>query len=378
METGFTKRKQGQFRRFGRVLYGAGLTMQRALSDYIRDGDRPDQVIVLEHNPVFTLGRGAIRADIHVTDDFLAKNGVEVHQTDRGGQVTYHGPGQIVVYPVCNLRGGRQSVSRLVKGLEQAMINTANDFGVTAQRLENYPGVWVKTPRGWEKLGSLGINLKRWISTHGIAFNIDPHMQHFQWITPCGITEMGVCSLGSLLGDGCPTWNEVCTSLTGHLSEMLAFDIMPTVEPSQSVSVMVWRRGATDTEILMMLRCPSIGQWWSSVTGMIEEGETPETAAHREVLEETGLRGKLVPLDFQHTFWIDPALSGAQSDEPRFNTEICFQMEVPADQRVTLNNAEHTEYRWRRPDEALALMKWEGAKEALRLFLNHVTRPIQL
>ncbi|MDR1840962.1 MAG: NUDIX domain-containing protein, partial [Holophagales bacterium] len=248
---------------------------------------------------------------------------------------------------------------------------TAADFGVIAQRLEKYPGVWVQTPRGWEKLGALGINLKRWISTHGIAFNLDPHMPCFQWITPCGITDMGVCSLRSLLGDGCPCWDEACTNLIGHLSEILAFDMLPTFEPSKSVSVTVWRQGATGgPEILMMLRCPSKGQWWSSVTGMIEDGETPEMAAHREVLEEAGLVGKLVPLGFQHSFWIDPALSGVRSDEPLFNTEICFQMEVPADRSVALNSAEHSEYRWCKPDEALALMKWEGSKEALALFLK--------
>jgi len=344
--------------------------MQRALAEYVRDGDRPDQILLLEHNPVFTLGRGAARTDIHVTDEFLAKNGVEVHQIDRGGQVTYHGPGQIVVYPICNLRGGRQDVGRLVRGLEQAMINTAGDFGVIADRLEGYPGIWVQTERGLEKLGAIGIHLKRWISTHGIAFNADPHMPHFQWITPCGITDKGVCSLRTLLGDGCPTWDETCSSLVRHLSEILAFDPAPVAEPPQSVSVTTWRRGDNGPEILMMLRCPSEGRWWSSVTGMIESGETSEMAAHREVLEETGLCGNLISMDFQHTFWLDPSLTGIQSHEPLFNTENCYQMEVPADSRVSLNTAEHSEYRWCTPDEALALMKWESSKAALNRMIH--------
>jgi len=136
--------RPAQIRRLGRVLYPAGLRMQQAMAEHVRnpEADRPDQILVLEHNPVFTLGRNASRQDIHVSDPFLIEHGVEVHETDRGGQVTYHGPGQIVVYPVCNLKGGREDVGRLVRGLEQAMIDTAADFGVAAQRLAGFPGVW--------------------------------------------------------------------------------------------------------------------------------------------------------------------------------------------------------------------------------------------
>ncbi|MDR2698046.1 MAG: lipoyl(octanoyl) transferase LipB [Holophagales bacterium] len=372
MNTGFTKQKQGQFRHFGRVLYGAGLLMQRGLADYVRDGDCPDQILLLEHNPVFTLGRSATRSDVHVSDEFLTKNGVELHRTDRGGQVTYHGPGQIVVYPICNLRGGRQDVGRLVRGLEQAMINASKDFGVTADRLEGYPGIWVKTAHGLEKLGAVGIHLKRWVSTHGIAFNIDPCMSHFQWITPCGITDKGVCSLRTLLGNECPTWNEVGTSLAFHLSEILALNPVPVAEPSQSISVTVWRRGNSGLEILMLLRCLSEGRWWSNVTEMIEPGETPEIAAHREVLEETGLSGNLAAMDFQHSFWLEPTICGVCGDEPQFNTEICFHMEVPADSQASLITNEHNEYRWCAPSEALKMMSRESSKAALNKLLTTV------
>jgi lipoyl(octanoyl) transferase len=378
MDIGFTKRKQGQFRHLGRVLYGAGLRIQKALADYVRDENRPDQILLLEHNPVFTLGQSATRADVHVTDEFLAKNGVEIHQTDRGGQVTYHGPGQLVAYPICNLRGGRQNVACFVRGLEQAMIDTAKDFGVIADRLEGYPGIWVKTDRGLEKLGAVGIHLKRWVSTHGIAFNIDPRMEHFRWITPCGITDKGVCSLRTLLGDGCPTWDEVRTSLALHLAEILAIDPVPAAEPSQSISVTVWRRGSDGPEILMMLRCPSEGQWWSSVTGMIEPGETPEMAANREVMEEAGLSGNLIAMELQHTFWLNPQQQSLpdigqtpqEQAEPLFNTETCFQMEVPANSKVDLNTTEHSEYRWCTPNEALTLMSWEGSRAALKKLIE--------
>ena len=364
-ETGFTLPRPAQLRRFGMVLYPAGLRMQHALAREVGEKDLPDQLIMLEHDPVFTLGRNATPADIHMSEDFLASQGVSVHRTDRGGEVTYHGPGQIVAYPICNLRGGRQDVGRLVRGLEEAMIRTAADFGVVADRLPGAPGIWVDTPRGPEKLGAIGLHLSRWISTHGIAFNVRPNLDHFRWITPCGFTDKGVCSLASLLGDGAPTWEEAADFLQGHLIHYLALDLQPVQPPTRSVSALTWRRGSEGPEILMMLRVPEHGFWWQSVTGMMEPGETPEETAHRELQEETGLRGSLRSLDFAHTFWVDPAILGFPEGEPRFNTEICFAMEVSRDAEVVLAPDEHTEFLWCSLDEAHERMRWEGSKAAL-------------
>jgi lipoyl(octanoyl) transferase len=341
--------------------------MQQAVAQYLEDGTHPDQLLILEHNPVFTLGRNATRQDIHVDDAFLEARGVEVFQADRGGQVTYHGPGQVVMYPICNLKGPRQDLGRFVRGLEEAMIRTAADFGVIATQLKGFPGVWAETPRGFEKLGALGIHLKRWIATHGIAFNVDPDLIHFRWITPCGITDKGVCSLGSLLGARAPAWDQASARLQTHVVEILNLQPRPTRPHSKSVSALTWRRGLRGPEILMMLRRPDLGLWWSSVTGMLEPGESPEMAAHRELMEEAGLSGKLLPLNFSHTFWVDPKLRGFQAGEPRFNTETCFHVEVPADAVVRLASEEHTEYRWCSPQEAHELMLWEGAKTALKL-----------
>ena len=362
---GFAPPRPAQIRRLGHVLYPAGLRMQRGMAEYVKHGDRPDQVLILEHNPVFTLGRNATRQDIHVSDPFLAERGVEVHETDRGGQVTYHGPGQIVVYPVCNLRGGREDVGRLVRGLEEAMIRTAADFGVTAARLEGFPGIWVDTPRGKEKLGALGIHLHRWITTHGIAFNVDPDLAHFRWITPCGITDKGVCSLRSLLGAAAPTWAEAADRLERHLGDVLGFAPAPVPPLTRSVSALTWRRADTGPQLLMMLRNPDQGLWWSSVTGMLEPSEAPEAAAHRELLEETGLTGVLTSLAFQHTFWMDPSVLGLPPGEPRFNTEHCYQVEVAPDAQVRLALDEHSEYRWCGFQEAHDLMMWEGSRAAL-------------
>jgi lipoyl(octanoyl) transferase len=374
-DIGFASPRPAQIRRAGHVLYAAGLRMQQGMAAHVAAGDQPDQILILEHNPVFTLGRNATRQDIHVTDAFLKERGVEVHETDRGGQVTYHGPGQIVVYPICNLKGGREDVGRLVRGLEEAMIRTAADFGVTCQRLEGYPGVWVDTPRGWEKLGALGLHLHRWITTHGIAFNVDPNLAHFRWITPCGITDKGVCSLRSLLGEACPTWDQAADRLQAHLIEVLGFQQVPVPTPSRSVSALTWRSGIHGPELLVMLRTPSHGVWWSSVTGMIEPGESPEAAAHRELLEETGLTGTLTPLDFTHTFWMDPRILGFPAGEPRFNTEVCFHMEVAAGAPVRLALDEHSEYRWCGFEEAHGLMMWEGSKAALARLTRLLCQP---
>lgn len=371
-EIGFTVPRPAQLRRFGRVFYPAGLRLQKALAEYVNEEGRSDQLVILEHDPVFTLGRNATPADIHMSDDFLKAQGVSVHRTDRGGEVTYHGPGQIVAYPICNLRNGREDVGRLVRGLEEAMIRTAKDFGVIADRLQGAPGIWVETAKyrkggGLEKLGAIGLHLSRWISTHGIAFNVRPNLDHFKWITPCGFTDKGVCSLASLLGDAAPDWQEAADRLQAHLIGCLALDLQPVREPSRSVSALTWRRGASGPEILMMLRVPEHGLWWQSVTGMMEPGEQPEQTAHREVWEETGLAGQLRPLDLAHSFWVDPAIVRFPDGEPRFNTETCFSMEVAADAQVCLEPSEHSEFLWCGLDEAQERMKWEGSKAAVAL-----------
>jgi lipoyl(octanoyl) transferase len=155
-------------------------------------------LLLVEHPHVLTLGvrGGRGRAHILATPDALASRGVEVHETGRGGDVTYHGPGQIVGYPIIDLNPDRRDVHRYVRDLETVLIRTAADYGIVAGRVEGLTGVWV----GNEKLAAIGVRIARWITSHGFAFNVTTDLDYFNLIVPCGIADRGVTSLVRLLG----------------------------------------------------------------------------------------------------------------------------------------------------------------------------------
>src|SRR5207249_2103415 len=182
----------------GRVLYLEALALQRKLVEQRRSGAIDDVLLLLEHPHVITLGvRGdGGRAHILAGADALAARGVEVHETGRGGDVTYHGPGQIVGYPILDLKPDRCDVHRYVRDLEDVLIRTAADFGIGAQRVPGLTGVWV----GREKLAAIGVRLSRWITSHGFALNVSTDLEYFNLIVPCGIADRGVTSVERLLG----------------------------------------------------------------------------------------------------------------------------------------------------------------------------------
>lgn len=171
--------------------------MQKALVEERRAGRVPNLLLLLQHPPVITLGvRKSSRANVTATDAQLAARGVEVHDTGRGGDVTYHGPGQIVGYPILDLRPDRCDVHRYVRDLEEVMIRVCADYGITAGRVGGMSGTWVAS----EKIGAIGVRISRWITSHGFAFNVNTNLQDFQLIVPCGIADRGVTSLQKLLG----------------------------------------------------------------------------------------------------------------------------------------------------------------------------------
>jgi lipoyl(octanoyl) transferase len=187
-----------EVRRLGVIPYAEALALQRSLVDDRRAGRVGDLLLFVEHPHVLTLGvRGdGGRSHILATPEALAARGIEVHETGRGGDITYHGPGQVVGYPIVDLRPNRCDVHRYVRDLEEVLIRTAGDYGVEAGRVEGLTGVWV----GQEKLAAIGVRIARWITSHGFAFNVTTQLDHFDLIVPCGIPDRGVTSLARLLG----------------------------------------------------------------------------------------------------------------------------------------------------------------------------------
>jgi lipoyl(octanoyl) transferase len=178
--------------------YGEALAVQRALVEERRAGRAGDLLLFVEHPHVLTLGvRGdGGRSHILATPARLAELGVDVHETGRGGDITYHGPGQIVGYPILDLKPDRQDVHRYVRDLEEVMIRTLADYGVEAGRIAGLTGVWVRA----DKIAAIGVRISRWITSHGFAFNVSTDLNFFQLIVPCGIADRGVTSLERLLG----------------------------------------------------------------------------------------------------------------------------------------------------------------------------------
>jgi lipoyl(octanoyl) transferase len=185
--------------RLGRVEYADGVRLMALATEAVRARRPPatDFLLLLEHPPVITLGRGAETRHIVAAPAWLERQGLEVHETDRGGDVTYHGPGQVVGYPILDI-SDRRDVRKYVGALEEAMIRTCGDYGVAAHRHDEHRGAWV----GSKKIGAVGVHLARWITSHGFAFNVAPDMRHFQVIVPCGIADprLGVTSLAGELG----------------------------------------------------------------------------------------------------------------------------------------------------------------------------------
>lgn len=180
-------------RRLGRVPYRDAWALQKEIVAARKADEIPDTLLLLEHDPVITLGRAGSRASLLHDEDALASRGVELVHSDRGGDATWHGPGQIVAYPILDLRPDWKDVRRYVQALEETMIRTCADFDVATTRRTGDPGIWLREPD--RKIGAIGARFTRWISHHGFALNVNPDLAHFGLIIPCGIRNAGVTSL---------------------------------------------------------------------------------------------------------------------------------------------------------------------------------------
>ncbi len=202
------------------ISYAEGLELQKQLVEQRKRGEIPDQLLLLEHPPVITLGVKSRNDRSHViaTEETLEAEGVEIFETGRGGDVTYHGPGQLVGYPILDLKPDRCDVHKYVRDLEEVMIRTSAAFGVTAGRIPGLTGAWV----GQEKLAAIGVRIARWVTSHGFAFNVNTSLQHFDFIVPCGITDRGVTSLERLLGRNVPM-AEVENAIENSFRDVFSF-----------------------------------------------------------------------------------------------------------------------------------------------------------
>lgn len=208
----------------GRVEYAEAWEIQRQLGAARRAGEIEDVLILLEHPHVYTLGRRADETHVLADAARLAEIGATLFRIDRGGDVTYHGPGQIVGYPILDLRERGGDVHQYVHDLEETLIRTIADYGVAAGRRLGYPGVWV----GEEKVAAIGVKVAHWITSHGFALNVDPDLAYFGEIVPCGLHDAGVASLTRLLGRTIAI-DDVATRLAQHFSAVFGSDLVPSV-----------------------------------------------------------------------------------------------------------------------------------------------------
>ena len=180
-----------------RISYEEAFELQHRLVAARLKNHIEDTFILLEHDPVFTANRQETFQNILAPSEILAQEGIAVCRTDRGGDVTYHGPGQIVGYSIMDLKEQGRDLHQYIRNMEQVLIDTLAEYGIGAGRDKKHPGVWVKN----EKIAAIGIAVKNgWITMHGFALNVDPNMDHFRMIVPCGITDKGVTSMAALLG----------------------------------------------------------------------------------------------------------------------------------------------------------------------------------
>lgn len=221
---GATRTHPLRVQRLGLVPYADALEIQTQLVDQRRAEEIPDHLLLLQHPPVITLGVKSRNDRSHVLDspEGLAARGVELVETGRGGDVTYHGPGQLVGYPIINLAPDRRDVHRYVRDLEDVLIRAVAEFGIEAGRSPGLTGVWV----GNAKLAAIGVRIARWVTSHGFALNVGTNLDHFSLIVPCGITDKGVTSMEKLTGRRVPI-AVVETAVAAAFAEVFDREIEP-------------------------------------------------------------------------------------------------------------------------------------------------------
>lgn len=210
----------------GLISYADAFALQQRLTTARKVGAIADAFLLCEHPHVITLGRSANRANLLASENVLRQKGVELHSTNRGGDITYHGPGQIVGYPILNLANIKRDVGWYVRALEEVMIRASADFGVTAYRVPGKTGIWVHATDSEEKLAAIGVHISRWVTSHGFAYNVSTDLRYFDLIIPCGIADRKATSLEKLLSR-VVALDEIKPRLIHHLADL--FSLTPRI-----------------------------------------------------------------------------------------------------------------------------------------------------
>jgi len=206
------------------MSYAEALAIQHRIADELKDGRGSDHLLFVEHPHVITIGRNGEDENVLAPESILQRAGIGLHTSDRGGDVTYHGPGQVVAYPIMDLRHWKRDVGAYVRGIEQAIIDTLKEFGIQASRVPKLTGVWVGEGDAQAKIAAIGVHLSRWVSTHGLALNVTTDLRYFQYIVPCGLTKP-VTSMERVLGGVRADAEAVKEALARHFGEIFDFEM---------------------------------------------------------------------------------------------------------------------------------------------------------
>ena len=338
------------------VTYENGMRLQQKFVELRQAEQVDDQLLLLEHPPVITLGRGGDARNLLAQPAILQSQRVRFYETTRGGDITYHGPGQLVGYPILHLGEGPRDVRKYVTALEEVLIRTVVEYGITAARVDGRRGIWV----GNEKIAAIGVRISRWVTSHGFALNVNTNLDHFRLITPCGIQGSGVTSISRLAGREVPL-EAVRVVVAAKFAEILDRELRPREESVRLVKVMVH----DGDRVLLLHRRPERGNFWQPITGSIEDGEAPPVTARRELNEETG--NDVVPEDIglQQSFMIESHFLSAKFPSPVIATEIGFAARVHAGATIRMDVEEHDAFGWFTFAEAYERIRWSDDREAL-------------
>jgi lipoyl(octanoyl) transferase len=338
------------------VTYENGMKLQQKLVEMRQRDELPDQLLLLEHPPVITLGRGGDVSNLLASEDALKHERVRFFETTRGGDITYHGPGQVVGYPIMHLGEGSRDVRKFVTNLEEVLIRTVAEYGIVAERVEGKHGIWV----GNDKIAAIGVRIARWVTSHGFALNVNTNLEHFRLITPCGLRGTGVTSISREIGRTVPD-DEVREIVVAKFAEVFDRHIVPRPASMRLIKVVTH----DDDRVLLLHRRPERGNFWQPITGGIEDGESPADAARRELLEETGNRGEPEEIGITQSFMIESQFLNSRLGTPVIASEIAFAAALDSRLPISMDAEEHDEYGWFTFAEAYERIRWTDDREAL-------------